>query len=229
MRKALQCLSLPDRKLLRQVRVDFMTGLIIVGASGHGKVVADIAWKMGKWSKIAFLDDDENIKSTLGMELIGRSSDASKYKDDYELFVGIGNNSVREKIQSRLEAVGAKIPVLVHPQAVVGLEVEIGAGTAVMAGAVINCCTKIGKGCIINTGATVDHDNTIGDYAHISPGAHLAGKVEIGKGTWMGIASAVSNNISIAGGCRIGAGAIVIKEISEVGTYIGVPAKKTSR
>ena len=203
-----------------------MIGLIIIGASGHGKVVADIAEKMNKWTKIAFLDDDESIKTSMGIHVIGKATDASKYTSDYEIFVGIGNNATREKIQSKLEAEGAKIPVLIHPQAIIGANVEIGAGTAVMAGAVINCCTRIGKGCIINTGATVDHDNLIEDYVHISPGAHTAGSVSIGGGTWLGVGSVVSNNISVTGRCKVGAGAVIIRDITEPGTYIGVPAKK---
>ena len=95
-----------------------------------------------------------------------------------------------------------------------------------MAGAVINCCTKIGKGCIINTGATIDHDNLIEDYVHISPGVHLAGTVKVGQGSWLGIGSVVSNNINITSGCKVGAGAVVVKDITEPGTYVGVPVTK---
>jgi len=200
--------------------------LLIIGASGHGRVVADIAMKMNKWQQIAFLDDDENIKSSMGIEVIGKSADAFTYITDADIFVAIGNNSTREKIQERLEGEGASIPVLVHPNAAIGVEVELGTGTVVMAGVVINSCTKIGKGCIINTGATIDHDNVIEDYVHISPGAHLAGTVEVGKGTWIGIGSIVSNNINITSGCIVGAGAVVVKDITEAGTYVGVPARR---
>ncbi len=203
-----------------------MTGLIIIGASGHGKVVADIAIKMGKWSKIAFLDDNESLKRSMGIDIIGKSSDSLKYIDSYEIFAGIGNNATREKIQNGLEAVGAKIPVIIHPQAVVGSEVEIRAGTVVMAGVVINTGTKIGKGCIINTGVTVDHDNLISDYVHLSPGVHLAGNVKIDAGTWLGIGCVVCNNTSITSECIIGAGAAVVKSITISGTYVGVPARR---
>ena len=199
--------------------------LLIVGASGHGRVIADIALKMNRWKSIKFLDDDENIKSSMGIEVIGKSMDAFKYINDWNIFVAIGSNSVRQKIQENLEAEGASIPVLIHPDAIIGEQVEIGDGTAVMAGAIINCCTRIGKGCIINTGATVDHDNLIEDYVHISPGVHIAGTVKIGKGTWLGVGSIVSNNVNITSGCIIGAGAVVVKDITEPGTYIGVPAR----
>ncbi|NLZ82122.1 MAG: acetyltransferase [Clostridiales bacterium] len=200
--------------------------LLIIGASGHGKVVADIALKMNKWKSIAFLDDDENIKSSMEIEVIGKSANASDYIKDYDIFVAIGNNTTREKIQEKLEAEGASIPTLVHPNAVIGEQVKFGDGTVIMAGVVINCCTEIGNGGIINTGSTIDHDNLIEDYVHISPGVHTAGTVRIGKGTWLGVGSIVSNNINIISGCKVGAGAVVVKDITESGTYVGVPARR---
>ncbi|WP_191560017.1 acetyltransferase [Metabacillus idriensis] len=200
--------------------------LLIIGASGHGKVVADIALKMNRWDEIFFLDDDESIKSSMGIEVIGNSDDVFTHLDECEIFVGIGNNATRQRVQEKLETVGTSIPVLIHPSAVVGKHVELGTGTVIMAGAVVNCSTKIGKGCIINTGSTIDHDNCIGDYVHISPGAHLAGTVNVGQGSWLGIGSVVCNNLNITSGCKIGAGAVVIKDINEPGTYVGAPVKK---
>ena len=201
--------------------------LLIIGASGHGKVVADIALKMNKWQSISFLDDDESVKESMGLAVIGKSTDALAYMEGSDIFIGIGCNVIREKIQERLETVGASIPILVHPNAVIGEQVELGAGTAVMAGVVINCCTKLGKGCIINTGATVDHDNVIEDYVHISPGVNIAGTVKVGKGSWLGIGSKVINNVNIISGCKVGAGAVVVRDITEMGTYVGVPVRKT--
>ncbi|MGD6961102.1 acetyltransferase [Fictibacillus phosphorivorans] len=200
--------------------------LLIIGASGHGKVVADIAVKMERWQEIAFLDDDESITTSMGFDVIGSSDEALKYIDDYEIFIGIGNNDIRQKVQENLEINGAIIPVLTHPNIAIGEQVEVGAGTVVMAGAVVNCCTKIGKGCIINTGSTIDHDNCIEDFVHISPGAHLAGTVKVGRGSWLGIGSIVSNNINIPNGCKIGAGAVVVKNITQSGVYVGTPAKR---
>jgi sugar O-acyltransferase (sialic acid O-acetyltransferase NeuD family) len=200
--------------------------LLIIGASGHGKVVADIALKMNKWQNIAFLDDNENVKSSMGIEVIGKSSDTFMYIEEYDIFVGIGNNSIREKIQMELESKGASIPILIHPSAIIGEQVVLGAGTVLMARTVINCCSIIGNGCIINTGVTIDHDNFIDDYVHISPGANLAGTVKIGKGTWLGIGSIVINNITIYSGIKVGAGAVVVKDITDTGIYVGVPARR---
>lgn len=203
--------------------------LIIIGASGHGKSVADIALKMNKWEEVSFLDDDENIKSSMGIEVIGTSDDAPKYLNEYEFIVGIGNNAIRGKVQGNLEAQGASIPTLIDPTVVIGEQVEIGRGTVVMAGVIINCCTRIGKGCIINTGTTVDHDNVIGDYVHLSPGVNTAGTVTVGNNTWLGIGSVVSNNVSIASNCKLGAGAVVVTDINEAGTYVGVPVRKIDK
>ena len=95
-----------------------------------------------------------------------------------------------------------------------------------MAGAVINCGTKIRTHCIINTGATLDHDNKISDFVHISPGVHLAGAVSVGEKSWMGVGSCCVNNISVGAEIVVGAGSVVVKDLLESGTYVGIPAKK---
>lgn len=200
--------------------------LIIIGASGHGKVVADIAIKMNKWQSFAFLDDDESIKTSMGLEVIGKTADAFTYKDEADFFVAIGNNAVRERVQVKLIEQGLNVLSLIHPSAVIGTDVEIGIGTAVMAGVVINSSTRIGKGCIINTSASLDHDNVIEDYVHISPGVRTAGTVKVGKGSWLGLGSVISNNINICSCCKVGAGAVVVKDITEPGTYVGVPVRR---
>lgn len=193
--------------------------LVIIGASGHGKVIADIAVKNG-YEEIVFLDDDENIKECAGFPVVGKTSEAVNI--DGDKIIAIGNAKIREWIQSDLE----NVVTLIHPAALISRRVCIGTGTVVMAGAVINSDAVIGDGCIINTGASVDHDCKIGNYSHISVGAHVAGTVEIGERTWIGAGATVSNNVNICNNCMIGAGAVVIKDIEEPGTYVGVPAEE---
>lgn len=200
--------------------------LIIVGASGHGKVIVDIAKKMNKWQSILFLDDNEFITQLMGFKVIGKTNDAFLHKDEADFFVAIGNNTIREKMQEKLENYSLSVVSLIHPDAIIGADVEIGKGTAIMAGVIINSSSKIGKGCIINTASTLDHDNVIEDYVHVSPGAHLAGTVNVGKGSWIGVASVVSNNVNICDKCQLGAGTVVIKDINESGTYVGVPSRR---
>lgn len=200
--------------------------LLIIGAGGHGKVIADIAMNMNKWNSISFLDDNEMIENCMGLNVVDKSANASKYINEADFFVAIGNNIIRETIQIRLETEGASIATIIHPNAIIGRDVVLGLGTVVMAGVVINCSTNIGKGCIINTRASLDHDVEIDEYVHISPGTTLAGGVMVSRYSWLGIGSVVSNNISITSNCTIGAGAVVVKDLLESGIYVGVPARR---
>lgn len=197
--------------------------LIILGASGHGKVAADIAIRSG-YEEILFLDDNPEARECLGWPVVGRVSEADGYQGDF--FVAIGNPTVRERIQNKLEGQGKNLALLIHPSAILGIGVTIGKGSILMAGVVVNPCAEIGKGCILNTAASVDHDCKVGDYVHVSVGAHIAGTVTIGAKTWIGVGAAVKNNVTIAQDCMIGAGATVVRSITEPGTYIGTPARK---
>ena len=204
--------------------------LIIIGASGHGKVVADIARQMmengqKRYKKIQFLDDDKT-KTACGMyPVIGTTENMEQYLG-MDFFVAIGDADIRRRLANRLESFHADIPVLVHPKAIVGEDVFFGEGTAVAGGTVINAGTDIGKYCIINTGATVDHDCVIGDYVHIAPGAHICGGVHIGENTWIGAGATVVQNVRICRDCMIGAGAVVVNNIEEAWVYMGIPAKR---
>lgn len=196
-----------------------MNRLIIVGASGHGKVVADIAKKNG-YVDIVFLDNNVKISSCASYPVLGPDTMISELEGD--VFIAVGNAEVRRNLMSR--NMDRHFPILVHPDAVIADDVEIGLGSVVMAGTVINSGTRIGNGVIINTSSSVDHDCSISDYCHIAVGAHICGTVQIGADTWIGAGVTVSNNVSICGGCTIGAGTVVIKDIKMNGTYIGVPA-----
>ena len=199
-----------------------MNRLIILGASGHGKVISDIAEKSG-YTDIVFLDDNKNIKECAGYPVIGKIADAEQMSGDK--IVAIGNPKIRERILNSI----SKSITLIHPDAVISRRVEIGTGSVVMAGAIINSDTIIGKGTIINTGSSVDHDCKIADYCHISVGAHVAGTVQIGARTWIGAGATVINNVKICSDCMIGAGAVIVGDINERGTYVGVPAKRIDK
>ena len=198
-----------------------MKQLAIIGASGHGKVVADIARLIG-YDDIVFLDDNEAVKSCGKYPVIGRAEPALIHDRDY--FVAVGESDTRSRL---MEAFGTERCVtLIHPNATIAEDVSIGLGTVVMAGTVINPGTRIGMGCIINTCSSVDHDCTIGDYCHISVGAHLSGSVIVGNKTWIAVGASVANNVAISSNCVIGAGAIVIRDVDDSGTYVGAPARK---
>lgn len=191
-----------------------MKKVVILGASGHAHVIADIITACGDKVE-AFLDDNTSIACVSGS--------ISKYVNfkDCEFVIGIGNAETRKKLSD----LPVKWYTAIHPSAVVSPKATIGEGTVVMPNAAINSSAVIGKHTIINTAAVVEHDNVIGDYVHISVGAKIGGTVHIGESTWVGIGTVVNNNINICSGCVIGAGAVVVRNIEAKGTYIGVPAK----
>lgn len=196
--------------------------LIIIGAGGHGKVIVDIALK-NKYDIVGFLDEDATIGSTLGIPILGSIEDVPKYQDSCEFVIAIGSNRIRRRIAEQYDV---KWAILIHPAAVIGIDVQIGEGTVIMANAVVSPSTTIGRHCIINTGVVVEHDNILNDYVHISSNATLAGTVTIGISTHIGVGACVKNNIEITGKTTIGAGAVVVKNITERGVYVGVPARR---
>lgn len=196
--------------------------LIIIGAGGHGKVVADNALKNG-YKDISFVDDHAT-GNCMGFPIIGTSAVVESLNDGrMDFVIGIGNNTIRKEIAEKYDV---NWVTLIHPSAQIAVHVSIGKGTVIMAGAVVNACANIGAHCIINTSAVVEHDNVIGDYVHISPGARLGGTVQIGEQTHIGIGASVKNNIKICEHCIVGAGAAVVKDIQEQGTYVCIPARK---
>lgn len=195
-----------------------MKKIVIIGASGHGKVIADIAEKNG-YNEIVFLDDNESVTECAGYPVVGKCIEATSI--DGDKIIAIGNAKIRERMQRTIDTV-----TLIHPNAVISRRVKIGKGTVVMADAVINSDAVIGDGCIINTSSSVDHDCRIGNFVHISVGSHIAGTCEIGDRTWIGAGATVSNNVNICSDCMIGAGAVVVNDIEKFGTYVGVPAKE---
>lgn len=198
--------------------------VVIIGASGHGKVIADIIVNSND-KVLGFLDDADDVqgKKIIGFPVLGKIADYDNYRD-CEFVIAIGNPYIREKISNELPV---KWYTAIHPTAVISsLDVEIGEGTVIMANAVVNPSARIGKHCIINTGAIVEHDNILEDYVHISPNATLAGVVTIGKSTHIGASACTKQVINIASDCVIGAGSVIVKDITDSGTYVGVPVKK---
>ena len=198
-----------------------MKKVIIIGAGGHAKVIADIILRNNE-ELLGFLDD--KIEGhILGYPVLGKVRDIEKFSSGAAFIIGIGNNHTRKKIA---EINDVHWHTAIHPSVCIGNDVSIDKGTVIMANAIINTGTSVGKHCIINTGAIIEHDNILGDYVHVSPGTCLGGTVKVGECSHMGIGSVVKNNINIIDSCIVGAGAVVIKDIHDKGTYIGIPAKK---
>ncbi|MCR5214119.1 MAG: acetyltransferase [Eubacterium sp.] len=198
--------------------------ITIIGASGHGKVVAEIA-KLNGYEKIEFLDDDESLKSCGEYPVVGKSDKALEIDND--IFIAIGNCQIRKQFIEKLN--NKSIPKLIHPEAVVANDVVIEKGTVIMAGVVINPGAYIGKGCIINTCSSVDHDCIVKNYTHIAVGAHLCGTVIVGEESCISAGATVINNVCISDNTIIGAGGVVVTDIIESGVYIGIPVRKMEK
>lgn len=204
--------------------------LVLIGASGHGKVCAEIAKLSGRYDDIIFLDDDPLLQKCGAYDVRGTGSEFYQYlNEQIEFFVSIGNHEHRRRIQEKIENAGGRVATLFHPKAIISETTTLGTGTVVMPGAVINADVQIGKGVIVNTSSSVDHDCEIGDWSHIAVGAHICGMVGIGNECWIGAGTIVSNNISICNNCVTGAGAVVVKNIDVPGIYVGIPARRNEK
>ncbi len=190
--------------------------MYLYGASGHGKVIKDILEAQGRRVD-GFIDDNQLVNELSGMPVIHSAENAD------EVIVSIGVNPTRKMIVEKLNCQIADAAI--HPSAIISKTVDIGEGSVVMAGTVINTESKIGKHCIINTGATVDHECQVGDYVHIAPGVHLCGQVHVGEGSLIGVGSSVIPCIHIGKGCVIGAGSVVVCDIPDGYLAYGNPCK----
>ena len=203
-----------------------MKRLAILGASGHGKVVADTAECCG-WQTIEFFDDAWPERQHNGSWAV--VGDTAALHERLQMFdgvvVAIGNNAIRYSKLLELEVAGACLCSLVHPAATVSRHAVLEKGTVVFAQAVVNADVRIGLGSILNTGCSVDHDCSLGAAVHISPGARLAGGVSVGDLSWVGIGASVRQSVRIGAQVVVGAGAAVTTDVADALTVVGVPAR----
>ena len=196
--------------------------IIVIGGSGHGRAVIDCI-RMSGGEVFGILDDGlEPGTLVLDVPVLGNSDDWEKYKD-HPFLIAIGHNGIRRRLAEKMQVRWATV---IHPTAFVSSYATLGEGTIVMPQASVSACARVGDHCILNTGVVVEHDCVLGSYIHMSPNAAMGGTVTVGDETHIGLGSSMRNNISICGGCMIGAGAVVVKDITEPGTYVGVPARR---
>lgn len=201
--------------------------LVIVGAGGHAKVVAEAA-KLSGFEIVGFIEHSPDRWGTkiLGIPVLGDESvfDSPDHNDCVTV-VAVGDNMLRESIVTRLTAGNVKFAKVVHPSAVISPSATLGDGTVILAGVVINSMATVGDHCIVNTMASLDHDCSVEDFAHLSPGVHLAGNCEIGRLAHIGIGASILPNIFVGPQAVIGGGAAVTCDIPADAVAVGVPAK----
>jgi len=205
--------------------------LLVAGAGGHGRVVADAARRTGTYAVVAFLDDlYPEVKASGSWPIVGRLSDMHLHIAEFDSFVAaFGDAHRRLAMLDQAETRGFRLTSIVHPAAMVADNVGIGAGAVVLAGAVVNVGAVIGRGVIINSGAIVEHDCQIESGAHVCPGARLAGEVVIGNGSWIGIGASIIQGIRIGANATVGAGAACIRDVGDGMVVVGVPAREMVR
>jgi UDP-N-acetylbacillosamine N-acetyltransferase len=202
--------------------------LIVFGAGGHGKVVADAARSAG-YLVVGFIDDSPARIGTRIWDLPVAAWDGTRGELERwrgaAFAIAIGDNPARQRVQARIEEAGSEVVTVVHPRATISPHARLGAGTVVFAGAIVNPDAVVGRGCIVNTGAIVEHDCELGHFVHLSPNASLGGTVSIGDRTHLGLGAVVLPGVRVGSDVTVGAGAVVIRDVPDALTIVGVPAR----
>lgn len=161
--------------------------LLILGAGGHGRAVAEAALLSGQWQAVRFLDDRwPGLSELYGIAVIGKPDDLAAHAGaGSAALAAVGNNALRERWSQLIEAAGLPLATVIHPRAFVSDDAEVGSGVAVMAMAMVGVGAVLGQGAIVNANATIDHDAVMGAFAHLGVGVQLAGGVKVGARAWL--------------------------------------------
>ena len=206
--------------------------VLIVGFSGHSKVIIDIIEKEGQYTIIGLLDAYRNVgEETLGYKIVGKEENLPNLLNEYpdtKIFIAIGDNWIRKKVSEKIISIVPKIDfaTAIHPSAQIGKNVIIGKGVAIMAGAIINSETQIGDFTIINTKASIDHDSKMFNFSSLAPNATTGGNVIVGEYSAVSIGATIKHGISIGRHTVIGAGALLMNDCGDNLIMYGIPAKQ---
>lgn len=205
-----------------------MKKLLIWGAGDQGTVTLDCALAMKEYNKIDFLDIKEKGHREIPDYTVYQEKDVTlrQFLTSYDAaIVATGDNNLREAKTAILNSMGIPLATIIHPTATISPTAKIAEGCTILANAVINTNASIGKGCIINTATVIEHDCIIEDFVNVSPRTAMAGHTKIGRKTFLGIGCTIIDGIKIGQQVIVGAGAVVIQDIPESTTAVGIPAK----
>lgn len=207
-----------------------MDNIIVLGGGGHAKVVISIIKKLKNMSIYGYISQEDNgrilgVEYRGGDDILKRIYEQDDVKNAVIAIGNLGNSDIRINLEKVLSDIGYQFPAIISPNASINEDVNVGSGTVIMDGVVINAGTRIGRFAIINTRASIDHDCSVGDFVHIAPGVTISGGVNVGKSTFIGAGSTIIHYKSIAGDSVIGAGTVVTEDCKVPGKYVGVPAR----
>jgi len=215
------------------------TPIVVVGAGGFGREVLDVVVAVNaaggdQWKILGVVDDspsdlNRDRLDALGVQYLGGLDALAGLPIDANVAVGVGSPQARQEIVARLDAWGLTSPSLLHPTAVVGSNVEIGAGMIACAHASIGTNVRLGRHVHLNPHAVIGHDAVLQDFVSINPNATISGECEIGTGALVGAAAVVLQGVSVGSNSVLGAAACLVEDAAANDTLVGVPARPLVR
>ena len=195
-----------------------MDKILLIGAGGHARSCIDVLEEENQFEIAGLIEKGESISNeSLGYPVIGTDDDLKVLRQQYKnalITVGqIKSPKIRIKLYQLLKELDFTLPVIVSPHAYVSKHAQIGEGSIIMHGVIINANAKIGNNCIINNRALIEHDAVIGDHCHIATGAIINGEVSVENETFIGSGAVTKQAISIGKNCVIGAGVVLKNDI----------------
>lgn len=188
-----------------------MDPLLLIGCGGHARSLIDLIESTGKWHIHGLVGwPDQLGTNVLGYSVIGSDGDLPMLRESCpQAVLAIGqlpDPASRQRLAAQLESLGFRFPALISAHAVVSGHAQLGPGTTVGHGVIINAGAMVGSHCIINSGSLIEHDVQIGDHCHISTGALVNGGVRVGSGSFIGSGAVIREGLEFPDRTVIGAG-----------------------
>lgn len=209
-----------------------MKDLVIIGAGDFGREVSWVVERINQnkktWNLLGFVDDNPSIQNEDidGYSVLGTLSYFNKNSKEIYVVCSIGTGAIRKKVMDRVSAIpGVFLATLIDPAAIIGRNVKIGAGCVVCAGSILAISTILHDNVIINLNCTIGHDTILNEFCTVHPGSNISGKVQLQSCVDVGTGTKIIQGITVCNFCVLGAGTVVVKDIREPGTYVGIPAK----